>query len=114
MKMHKRLLVTVGISLVAAATGTSPAWAKWGCAARGAGTTWSNNYAYDTEAAARADATAACKAAFAKANPRRPGADACHITGCDANVDTAEQTLATWPAPAPVTVKCGVKYGTKC
>jgi len=99
--MFKRLVAVIFIFAIG---GSAPAWAKWGCAARG-GSAWANNYAYDTEAEARRDALRTCVKAKGKG---------CHIIGCNAKIESAEETLSTWPAPSKATIECGPQHEKKC
>ena len=110
--MHKRLLVATMALVLAAASGTSTAWAKWGCAARGPGNTWANNFSEDSEAEARSNAVDVCERAYAEQHPGKH--IVCRVIGCNAKIDTQEQSLAKWPGPNPITLRCGEKFGNKC
>ncbi len=110
--MHKHLLAMASFLIVLAAASASPALAKWGCAARGPSNSWGNSLAANSEAEAREAALKTCANGYAKANGGK--VIACHIIGCNSNIDTPEQTLATWPAPTRITVKCGPRYGNQC
>lgn len=100
------------VVVLAAATGSSTAWAKWGCAARGAGNTWANNFSYDNETEARSNAVDVCERVYTQKHPG--GHVVCHIIGCNAHIDTQEQSLAKYPAPSAIDLRCGPKFGNKC
>jgi hypothetical protein len=78
----------------AAIAGASPAWAKWGCAARSPVQYWSNSYNDNIKTEASTEALNGCHAA---------GGKECHIIGCSANINTAGEANAMWPPPNPVT-----------
>jgi hypothetical protein len=109
--MRKGLMIAAVVAL-AAASGTSTAWAGWGCAARGSSNTWANNFSEDTETEARSNAVDVCERAYAEQHPGKH--IVCHIIGCKSGIDTQEQSLAKWPGPNPITLKCGEKFGNKC
>jgi hypothetical protein len=95
--MHKHLIVLVSV-LVLAATSTTSALAGWGCAARDRAGYWGNSWGALTQANARRIALGLC---------RHAGGRACHIIGCNPNIDTSNQADTTWPPPNPPTVACG-------
>lgn len=109
--MHKAMMVAAALVL-AVAGGSSAAWAGWGCAARGPGNSWANNFSYESETEARSNAVDVCERAYAQQHPGKR--IVCHVIGCKSNIDTQEQTLAAWPGPNPITLKCGEKFGNKC
>ena len=109
--MHKRLMVAA-ILVLAAASGASPTWAKWGCAARGFGNTWANNFSYPSEVDARSNAVDTCERVYTDKHPGKT--IVCHIIGCKSDIDTQEQSLAAWPAPNAIQLRCGPKFHNKC
>ena len=109
--MRKGLMIAAVVAL-AAASGTSTAWAGWGCAARGSGKTWANNFAYGSETEARSNAVDVCEKAYEQQNHGKH--ITCHIIGCSSDIDTQEQTLARWPGLNAIKLRCGEKFGNKC
>ena len=94
MAMHTRLVVATSFLVLAVMAGASPTWAKWGCAARSPAQYWSNSYNDNNKAEAGTEALKGCHAA---------GGKGCHMIGCSANINTAEEANAMWPPPNPVT-----------
>jgi hypothetical protein len=93
--MHTRLMVAGSFLVLAAIiAGASPAWAKWGCAARSPAHYWSNSYNDNTRNEASTEALKGCRAA---------GGKGCRIIGCSANINTAEEANAMWLPPNPIT-----------
>jgi hypothetical protein len=93
--MHKQVLVTASLLVLAVAAGAvsaSPARAGWGCGAinddGGMGRTWHA----DSEREARTQALKACATE----------GKSCHIINCRENIDTQQQAHALWPPQGPV------------
>ena len=95
MTMHARLTIA-GVAVLAAIAGASPAWAKWGCAARSPTDYWGNSYNDNTKAEATTEALNACQLA---------GGKGCRIISCSANINTEEQGNAIGPPHGPTLVR---------
>jgi hypothetical protein len=93
MTMHTRLIVATNVLVLVAIAGASPALAKWGCAARSPAH-YCNSYNDNTKTEASTEALKGCHQA---------GGKGCRIIRCSANINTAEEAIAMWPPPNPIT-----------
>ena len=96
--MHKRFIVAATFSILTTVAGATPAWVKWGCAARSPANYWANSYNDNTQAQASTEALKGCQAA---------GGKGCRIISCSANINTEWQANTMWSPPAPVTIRNG-------
>lgn len=96
--MRRSFIVAAGLLALAVSGSASPALAKWGCGARASDGFLLDNYGFDTEAEARADAL-------------KCGHPGCRIISCSSSIDTTEQALAKWPIK---TISCGGHTGKDC
>ena len=88
--MLKCLIFVVAL-LALAATG-APAWAAWGCAARGDNGSWGNSFGQPDRETAEREAMDVC------------GGNSCRIIGCDSHIDTRAQERVMWPPPNAPTI----------
>jgi len=79
--MHKHLIVVASVLILAATS--APAWARWGCGAKGPGERWSDSWDSSSQARASALALKTC-------------GKGCRIIGCRADVNTADEADALW------------------
>jgi hypothetical protein len=92
--MHSRFIVATNFLVLVAIAGASPALAKWGCAARSPAHYWSNSYNDNTKTEASTEALK---------GRHQAGGKGWRIISCSASTDTAEEAIAIWPPPNPIT-----------
>ena len=90
--------IIIAAALMLAVTSASPAWALWGCAAKGNnGTGWATWGGVETKEKAIAGVMRVCQ----------HGGGHCHIVDCSPNVDTTAEADRLWkPAGAHSTLRC--------
>jgi hypothetical protein len=98
MTMNTRFMVAAGFSVLATMVSASPAWAKWGCAARSPANYWSNSYNDNTKAEASTEALKGCQDA---------GGKGCRIISCSVDINTEEQGNAMGSPHGPTTTIIG-------
>lgn len=103
--MKKHLLMAASLLVLAATTGTAPAWAGWGCAydsSAGVGRVWGA----DSEDEARSQTMHNCTVRKFKG---------CRIIGCSSDVDTKEDADKLWSrTPGIKYDRCGGPGEKKC
>lgn len=103
--MNKRLIVGAGFLVLAAATGTAPAVAGWGCGSNAFPGGHFRVWGADSEQEARAATLRLCRTQF------KTG---CRIASCRPDIDSEEQADALWPLTTNDRVKCGTEGAPDC